>query len=179
MNGRGFFGSLALTKNLKIMTFENFKKLRSEISLGSCYISDYNNTLGYTPESVSDLFELYDDQLDQPETDKTLFDFWENTEIDNYLVEVDADYIADKYRKGYLVEKTTHINPCYPDETIECFKVWHKDSPEDYAIVAEQIDGDTIVFEYSDGELNSQDELSYEWWDVDEDLAYKIARYYI
>lgn len=161
------------------MTFEDFKKLRSEISLGSCYISDYNNTLGYTPESVCDLFELYDDQLDGEESDDTLYDFWQNTEIDDCLVNVDADYIADKYRKGYYVEKITHVNPCYPDETMKCFKVWHKDTPEDYAIVAEQIDGDTIVFEYSGGELNSQEELSYEWWDVDEDLAYKIARCYI
>lgn len=161
------------------MTFEDFKKLRSEITLGSCYISDYNNSLGYTPESVCDLFETYDDQLDEYETEITLFDFWENTVLEDWLIRIDADYIADKYRKGYYVEKTTHINPCYPDETIECFKVWHRDAPEHYAIVAEQIDGDTIVFEYDDDVLNSQDELSYEWWDVDEELAYKIALCYL
>jgi hypothetical protein len=34
-------------------------ELRNEIVLGSCYISDYNNQLGLTAESVCDFFEGY------------------------------------------------------------------------------------------------------------------------
>ena len=164
------------------MKFEDFEKLRSEVCVGSCYISDYKNSLGYTPESVCSVFELYDEELaDAEETDETLYDFWSGYVdfIEGCLVEVDADYIADKYRNGYHVEWTAHKNPCYPDEDMWCYKVWHKDDPNRYVIVAEQIDGDTIVFEYEDGKLNMQDECSYDWLDVDENLAFKIARYYL
>ena len=53
------------------MGFDSFNaekdlpKLRKEIVLNSLYVSDYENSFGFTPESVGDFFDGYMSFLDE------------------------------------------------------------------------------------------------------------------
>lgn len=46
------------------MTSEMLWKLRMEIGLNSSYVSDFQNSFGFTAQSVSDFFDGYMDYLD-------------------------------------------------------------------------------------------------------------------
>lgn len=76
-------------------------KIRKEISLGSMYIDDYNNSFGIKPELLCDFFDEYLTYLglheleDSPET---LIDFYDNhtcTEISQDWV-IDEEYVQNK-----------------------------------------------------------------------------------
>ena len=47
------------------MTSEMLWKLRMEIRLNSLYVSDFQNSFGFTAQSVSDFFDSYMDYLDE------------------------------------------------------------------------------------------------------------------
>lgn len=49
----------------KVLTKDELKKLRSEISLNSLYTGDYENSFGFKPEDVQMFFDSYLEELEE------------------------------------------------------------------------------------------------------------------
>ena len=69
------------------LTFEELKTLRSEISVGSCYLADYDNSFGVDRNVVSSICDGYLEWLDEC--------FGEELADENDTPENFAHYIAD------------------------------------------------------------------------------------
>lgn len=176
------------------MDFKELKKLRSEIILGSCFISDYENSLGYTPESVCDFFDGYVehinmlieengadfDDFDKYDNDETLQDFFcYNEDVGDCFIKADADYIADKYHNGYVIEETTY--DVGDGEMQPCINVYRRNDSDEMLtrfVPYYRIDGATTVLmeTFFGDELNDEEELMRRWYDFSEDDALQFVK---
>ena len=57
--------SMIMKKRFEDLTREDLAKLREEIVLNSLYISDYENSFGFSPKSVNLFFDSYVSFLDE------------------------------------------------------------------------------------------------------------------
>lgn len=176
------------------MDFKELKELRSEINLGSCFISDYENSLGYTPESVCDFFDGYVEHIemlieeggvdygdfDKYDNDETLQDYFCSIEnVDNCFIKADADYIADKYHDGYVIEETTHN--AGDGEMQPCINVYRRDDPDEMLtrfVPYYHLTGPTTVLmkTFFGDELNDEEELMHLWDDFSKDDALRFVK---
>lgn len=176
------------------MDFKELKKLRSEIRLGSCFISDYENSLGYTPESVCDFFDGYVeyinmlieedganfDDFDKYDNDETLQDFFCYIEdVNNCFIKADADYIADKCHDGYVIKETTY--DVGDGEMQPCINVYRRNDPDKMLtrfVPYYHLTGPTTVLmeTFFGDELNDEEELMRRWDDFPEDDALQFVK---
>jgi hypothetical protein len=138
------------------LTDAGIVELRRQVRLGSCYISDYENTLGLTAQSVCDFFEGYineissqidsdddyDAEFNKLDNDETLIDYLEYLEFNPFEREESEEIRIDReLRQKYsFVKKGAVLYYTEPDSYFD--KLVYIDEVEEHDGL---LDEDTMV----------------------------------